>query len=85
MKVKKLKNLLKNLPDDMEIILQKDAEGNGFSPLYEINSKCVYIAETTYHGYVYDMRLSADKLEVDESEWQELNKKSRVLILSPVN
>ena len=40
MNVKQLRLLLERLPDDMEIILQKDAEGNGFSPLS--GGRCMY-------------------------------------------
>ena len=33
MNVKNLKEAIANLPDEMEVILQKDSEGNGYSPL----------------------------------------------------
>ncbi len=33
MKVKKLKELLKEYPDDFDVILSSDAEGNSYSPL----------------------------------------------------
>ncbi|MFT7273462.1 MAG: hypothetical protein ACI9V1_003000, partial [Spirosomataceae bacterium] len=33
MTVKELKELLQTLPDNMEVILQSDAEGNSYSPL----------------------------------------------------
>ncbi len=38
MTVKELKKAIKDLPDDMECILQKDAEGNGYSPLSDVES-----------------------------------------------
>lgn len=33
MKVKDLKMLLNGVPDDFEVVLSKDGEGNGYSPL----------------------------------------------------
>lgn len=33
MTVKELKQLIKNLPDETQVILAKDGEGNSFSPL----------------------------------------------------
>ena len=37
--VKDLKNLLKDQPDDLEVVVAHDAEGNGFSPLYEVSKE----------------------------------------------
>lgn len=34
MNVKELKNILRNVPDDIEVILSSDAEGNSYSPVY---------------------------------------------------
>lgn len=34
MKVKELKQILETYPDDLEIVLSKDIEGNEFRPLY---------------------------------------------------
>lgn len=34
MKIKELKTILENYPDDLEIVLSKDIEGNEFRPLY---------------------------------------------------
>jgi hypothetical protein len=39
MKIKELKQILENYPDDLEIVLSKDTEGNEFRPLYPIE-KC---------------------------------------------
>lgn len=54
MKVKKLKKILEKIPDNFDIILSKDSEGNYFSPLcieteyaYSIG---YYIPETTWTG-----------------------------------
>ncbi len=85
MTVKELKKALKNLPDGMEIILQKDAEGNGYSPLSYIDSDAVYIPETTWHGDVYSMKWTADDACMTEEKWKEIKLKPRALILAPVN
>lgn len=85
MKVKDLKDALSSLPDDMEIILQKDSEGNGFSPLAGADSDCVYQAECGWGGTVYDVDWSADDCCMEEEEWQEILNKPRCLVLFPIN
>lgn len=59
MKVKDLKEKLKNLPEDLEVILASDAEGNEFIPLADLE-EVRYEAENNYYGYV-----------VDEEDWDE--------------
>lgn len=42
---------------DAIVILQRDSEGNGFSPLRDDNDAALveyYVAETTWSGEVYD-------------------------------
>ncbi|MEW2267875.1 hypothetical protein [Streptomyces sp. NPDC047868] len=41
-----------NLPDDTIVILAKDAEGNGHSPLVEADH-AMYLADTTWSGERY--------------------------------
>lgn len=85
MTVKELKDAILNLPDEMEVILQSDAEGNGFSPLCGIDTDCVYIPETTWHGQVYSTEWTADDACMEEDEWEEILSKPRALILYPIN
>ena len=85
MNIKELKEAIKDLPNDMEIILQKDAEGNGYSPLRGADPDSVYIAETTWSGEVYSMGWSADDAAMSDEEWAAIKSKVRALILFPVN
>jgi len=85
MTVKELKEELEGLDDDMEIIIQKDSEGNGYSPLYGVDADGIYIPETTWCGECWDATWSADDADMEEDEWEELKKKDRSLILYPVN
>jgi hypothetical protein len=85
LKVKDLKEAIKNLPDDMEVVLQKDSEGNGYSPLSGADPNAVYVAETTWSGEVYSMEWSAEDADMEEEEWEAVKKKPRTLILFPVN
>ena len=41
-----------NLPDDTIVVLAKDAEGNGHSPLVEAEH-AMYLADTTWSGERY--------------------------------
>ena len=85
MTVKELKEAVANLPDEMEVVLQKDSEGNAYSPLSGADPNSVYIAETTWCGEVYSMEWTADDACMTESEWAEIKLKPKTLILNPVN
>lgn len=54
MKVKALKEYLKEVPDDAEVVLQKDSEGNDYSPLSGVDVSCVYYADTSYSGEIWN-------------------------------
>lgn len=85
MKIIDLKKIIEHLPDDMEIIIQKDSEGNGFSPLSEVDYNCIYIPDTTWYGTVYSKEFSAGDMLMSEERWEELKKKPSVCVLVPVN
>lgn len=85
MNVKTLKTLIEHLPDDMEVILQKDSEGNGYSPLEGADRDAVYIPETTWYGETYSMKWSADDACKSDIEWGKIKAMPRSLILFPVN
>jgi hypothetical protein len=85
MNVKQLKDALATLPDDMEVIMQKDSEGNGFSPLHGADPNGIYVAEEAWYGEVYDADWTADDCCMNEDEWAEIKALPRALILYPVN
>jgi hypothetical protein len=83
MKVKDLIRELKLLDPELDVILQKDSEGNGFRPLAGTDENCIYVPDTTYDGYVYDSTWTADDADMDEEEWQEILEKPRCVVLYP--
>lgn len=85
MTVKELKEAIANLPDEMEVVLQKDSEGNGYSPLAGADHDAVYIPDSTWSGDVYSMEWTADDACMSDEEWEEIKSKPRTLILYPVN
>ena len=85
MNIKELKELIANLPDEMEIILQKDSEGNGYSPCAGGDPDCVYEEETTWSGDVYDPSWTAEDTDMEEEDWAKIQQKPRVLVLYPIN
>jgi hypothetical protein len=76
---------LAELPEDAEVILQKDGEGNGYSPLYEVDGEAVYVAETTWSGTVYSTAWTANDADMDKEEWAEILAKPRCVVLAPTN
>jgi hypothetical protein len=45
MKVKQLKEILSEMPDDALVVLAQDAEGNGFSPVGSYNTDMKYLPD----------------------------------------
>lgn len=62
MTVGKLRELLANLPAELPVILSKDGEGNGYSPLAD-TSRTQYCPETTWSGWIYD-----DDADIEDDE-----------------
>lgn len=59
MTVKELKEILKDCNDNDLVVLQKDAEGNGYSPLDGADDNSVYIPDSTWSGEVRYKKLTA--------------------------
>lgn len=53
MTVKELIDVLGGFSPEKQIILQKDPEGNGYSPLVGADDDAVYIADSGCRGEVY--------------------------------
>lgn len=84
MNVKQLISKLVCLPDEMEVILQKDAEGNEFSPLNNVDTESVYIPYSDCSGEAYSVHSSAEDECMSEKEWEEVLENTKVLILYPM-
>lgn len=53
MNVGELKALIKDMPDEWSVILQRDAEGNGYSPA-DGGEEGLYLADTDWSGTAYN-------------------------------
>jgi hypothetical protein len=85
MKSHELAALLLSKPD-VELIMQKDSEGNGYSPLEGVDFGVVYVPDSTRSGDCYSTECSADDNCMSEDEWEELKKSnSGYAVLYPVN
>ena len=85
MRVDKLIALLKECPQDAEIIMQKDSEGNGYSPICGVDRDCIYVADSSYPGTAYSATLTADEADLEQDEWEELLLGKRSIVLYPIN
>lgn len=90
MKLKALKKYVNNLPKDLdncEVVIQKDSEGNGYSPLSGVDEDTIYIPGSTYDGEVYDRNSTAEDNCMEEEEWEALKNdpKKRCIVLFPIN
>ncbi|MFT6480758.1 MAG: hypothetical protein ACJAZY_003224 [Spirosomataceae bacterium] len=84
MTVKELKELLQTLPDNMEVILQSDAEGNSYSPLSGGYDDAVYVPLTMLHGDVHFTDWTTEEAGMDSQKWNAVISKPRVLVLAPI-
>lgn len=79
------KLLLEN--PDVELICQKDAEGNGYSPLAGIDFNVLYLPENSYSGECLSTTWSAEEANMSSQDWE--NKKQehggKHAVLFPVN
>lgn len=85
MKVSELIAELSKWALDIEVILQKDSEGNGYSPLYAVDGNAVYVAESAWSGEVFSTDNCAEDNCMDEDEWTELLEGPHCVVLVPTN
>lgn len=62
---KTLIEALKDFPDDMQVIMSKDGEGNNFSPLAEAAGPYQYTPDSTWSG---EIKNEDDAEEGDEDD-----------------
>lgn len=87
MTVAELIEELKKLPPESQVILQRDAEGNGYSPLYCVDGDAIYVPDTTWSGAVFSTNWSAEEACFgSEKKWEKFKaSKPRCCFLAPVN
>lgn len=84
--VKELIELLQTMPEDSIVIMQKDSEGNGYSPLSSVDAETIYKAETTWYGEVYSTEWTANEVGMEEEAWKKFKQKTpKCVVLAPVN
>lgn len=81
--VKELKSLIEKLPDDMQIVLQRDPEGNGYEYLAGVDPDGVDVSYDERDLEIYDANWTATEADMDDEEWNEYLKGPRVLVLYP--
>lgn len=84
MTVKSLKEAIAEMPDDAMVVLQRDSEGNGYSPA-DGAAPAIYVPESTYSGEIYEEEWTAEECCLEDDEWENLKLKPRVLLLWPTN
>lgn len=65
----------------MEVVVQKDSEGNGYKTAYAADPDCIW---DIYFDNILSTGNTAKENCMEEDEWKELLEKSpRVLVISP--
>lgn len=68
MKVRELIEALRGMDPERPVILQKDAEGNGYSPLEGVDDNTAYSPRSTWSGNVWKIKLSEEDREAGYSD-----------------
>lgn len=84
MKVKQLKKLLEKIDDDRIVVLSKDGEGNGFSPLADLDDNSTYAADSTWSGEIGIEKLTPEMRKQGYSS-ADTNNGVPALVLWPTN
>jgi hypothetical protein len=80
-----LLDYLAEQPRERPVVLEKDAEGNGYSPLSSA-FEGMYVAETTWSGEVWPTSEQMDEPGSGYSEEDRApDEAERVVVLGPVN
>lgn len=83
-----LLDYLATQPRDRKVVMSKDAEGNGYSPLADAGEG-MYLAETTWAGMVYVTPEQLAVLKTQGGGWSDEDAApddaERVVVLGPVN
>lgn len=58
MKVRELIEALQSVDPEREVVLQKDSEGNGYSPCTGLDDNAAYEADSTWSGEVYPQTIT---------------------------
>lgn len=85
MTVCELIKLLQAEDPELFVVLSKDAEGNGYSPLFGVTSNSVYEAESTWSGEVGLQTLTPELIEQGFTEEDVKTTGVPCLVLDPVN
>lgn len=85
MKVKELLAALTKADPEEDVILHKDAEGNGASPLQGADYDSVYVPNSAWSGDVYSLNWNASDACKTNAEWAEITANPRCVVLFPMN
>lgn len=78
--VKELKEAIANLPDDMEVIVQADPEGNNYRRCYTVDPNCVFDEN---NWCVYSLEWTAKEACRTPEEWDEIRNRPKCLVIAP--
>lgn len=87
MTVQELIDELEGMDPDRKVILQKDAEGNGYSPLRGADDNAVYVPRRSWCGQVWHERLTDNLQEMGftEADVYDGEDGDAAVVLHPIN
>lgn len=81
MKVKELIKFLKSVDQNLNVVLQCDSEGNGYSPA----AGAEFAIYDENNGAVYSLKYSAEDCCLEDDEWEKMkkSKKAQCVVIWP--
>jgi len=86
MKVKDLKELLTNVPDDTLVVLSRDSEGNNYSPLDDFSHQ-TYVPDSEWSGEIYLQELTEEFKDIGytDEDMYHGNNGVKAIVMWPIN
>lgn len=85
MTVGELKKALEKVPDDRLVVCSRDAEGNGYSPLYEVDDDNICEAGDGWVSDMNSLSWTAGQAAMTESQWEAFKANgTRAIVLWPI-
>ncbi len=85
MTLSEFRDLTKDLPGEMEMVMQQADESSECSPLHSIDVDTVYQPITDWYGTAFGTLFNAEGYGVSEEEWEAILSQPRALLLIPKN
>lgn len=85
MTVRDLLEALEGIDPDRLVVMSKDSEGNGYSPLADVNPDNIYVADSTWSGDIWPGEYDSEWFD-DQEDFETIKAEGvSAVVLWPTN